>query len=158
MKSVFAISWFVCPSASRRSTSRSRSESGRRDPRPERRVDIAPACRNFANGLHELVVSCLLQDVAACPCGERLPNVSRVILHREHQNLDRGRLFEQIRSGLDAALPSAEANVHDNDVRLGGAELEDCLARIAGLAHSFDVVLRVEKQPKPGPNHGMIVD
>ena len=28
MKSIFAISWFVCPSASRRSTSRSRSESG----------------------------------------------------------------------------------------------------------------------------------
>ena len=28
MKSIFAISWFVCPSASRRMTSRSRSESG----------------------------------------------------------------------------------------------------------------------------------
>ena len=56
MKSIFAISWFVCPRASSRRTSRSRSESGSslapsalldlrgNEPRTERRVKVTLAC------------------------------------------------------------------------------------------------------------------
>ena len=76
MKSAFAISWFVCPSARSRSTSRSRSESGsclrpppllglRGDqPRAERRMDVAPAGRDRADGADDLGVGRLLEHVA----------------------------------------------------------------------------------------------
>ena len=99
MKSIFAISWFVCPSASSRSTSRSRSESGSASaapaaPRRRRPTKLGAESRDGRSGspaatartrLDDLGVGGLLQHVAARTGVERLADVARVVLHREHR-------------------------------------------------------------------------
>src|SRR6185437_2066286 len=51
--------------------------------RPERGMDVAAAARHLADRRYDLRVGGLLQDVTARPGGESLPDVLRVVLHRE---------------------------------------------------------------------------
>src|SRR3954463_9598316 len=183
MKSCFAISWLVWPSASSRSTSLSRSESGsssarlrssdsaatRRAPGspallrlggdeagPELGMHVAPAGGDLAHRLHDLVVGGLLEDVAAGAGGERLAHVLRVVLHRKHADLHVRALLEQRRDRLDAAL-LGHHHVQQDHVRLGRARLEDRLARAAGLADGLEVVLGLQHEPQTRADDGVVV-
>ena len=169
MKSCFAISWFVWPRASSRSTSCSRSESGFSSARrsssasaatrraPELRVHVAAAAGDLADRGDDLGVGRLLEHVAARADGERLADVARVVLHREHEHLDALVLVQQRRHDVEAA-PVGHRHVHQHQVGIDRARLEDRLARGAGLADDLDVLLALEQQPQPGADDRVVVD
>ena len=169
MNSIFAISWFVWPSASRRITSRSRSESGSAvlarlrvglggdEPGAERGVDVPPAGRDLAHGRDDLGVRRLLQHVAGRAGGEGLAHVARVVLHREDEHLRVGRLLEHERHALDPALAGHD-DVHQDHVRLLLARLEHGRADVAGLADHLDVGLGVEQEVQAGADDRVVVD
>ena len=141
MKSIFAISWFVCPSASRRSTSRSRSESGSSSAR-RRSSASAATSRAPSDGwtyrspaatariaADDLGVGRLLEHVAARAGLERLADVARVVLHREHEHLRVGHGLQERGHALDPALAGHD-DVHQHDVGLVLDRLEDGALRV----------------------------
>lgn len=100
--SIEAISALVCPSAMRRSTSRSRSlrssiarartrpgvSRHRASAAPQRGLEVFRTSGDVSNRVDELRRGRLLQEVAARAGGETHLHVRRVVHHREHQ--DRG--------------------------------------------------------------------
>src|SRR5665811_2328549 len=120
-------------------------------------MDVAAAAGDLAHGIDQFSARRLLQHVAAGSGRERLAHVAWIVLHREHQHLRRGRLLEQLRRHLDAAL-SGHHDVDENHVRLARASLEDSLAPVARLADGLDVGRRVEHVAQPGPHDRMVVD
>ena len=90
------------------------------------------------------------------PRGERLPNVLRVVLHRQQEHLCLRSLLEDERDALDARLARHD-DVHQHDVGLRRSRLEDCLPHIAGLAHDVDVLLLLEQEAKAGTNDSVVV-
>ena len=159
MKSILAISWFVCPSARSRSTSRSRSESGsasaRRllglggdDPRAERRVDVAPAAGDLAHRGDDLGVGRLLEDVAARARRERLADVARVVLHREDEHLRVRRLLEHVGGRLDPALSGMTTSIRTTS-GLAMARLEDRLAASPASPTDLEVASASRSRRRP---------
>ena len=129
MKSSFAISWFVWPRASRRSTSCSRSESGSacafarrgrlgcREAGAEQRVDVAAARGDLVDRLDELGVGGLLQQVPVRARCEGLADVRGVVLHREHEHLRRRAAASELGQHVDAA-PARHDDVEQHHVRV----------------------------------------
>ena len=62
----------------------------RRKPRSQRGMDVLAAGRNLLDRLHEVGAGRLLHEVAAGTRGECLPDVPRVVLHREDEDAGLG--------------------------------------------------------------------
>ena len=170
MKSCFAISWFVWPRASRRSTSRSRSESGsasarlRRlgvggdQPRAELGVDVAAAAGDLADRRDDLGVRRLLEHVAARAGRERLADVARVVLHREHEHLRVGLLVQQLSGSASSPLCSGMTTSSRITSGFSARASKTASRGVAGLADRLDVLLGLEQQPQAGADDGVVVD
>src|SRR5215211_3435208 len=120
-------------------------------------MDIAPSSRHFSNRSDELGIRCLFEKVAARPGRKGFAHISGVVLHGEDEDLCTGRLLEHLGRRVDAALAGSEHHVHEHDVRLCCASLEERLARVARLANRLNVLLSVEQQAESRPHDRMIV-
>ena len=65
-------------------------------------------------------------------------------------------LVEQLREDVEPALVGHH-DVEEHNVRLCRSRLEDRVARSAGLADRFEIVLRVEQELEARPHDRMIV-
>src|SRR5262249_26771707 len=129
---------------------------GRDQARSQRRVHVVLAAGDLVDGADDLRVDGLLEDVPGRSRGECLVDVPRIVLHREHEHLRLRRLLENERDAVDPALTGHD-DVHQHDVRLLGARLEDRVPHVAGLADDLDVRLGVEQQLEARPEDGMVV-
>ena len=87
----------------------------------------------------------LLEDVAEGAGSERRTHVARVVLHREDKHLGVGSLLQNVRRRLDPC-PVREHDVHQDDVGLVLAHLEDRVTRVSGLGHGLEVIFGVDEQ------------
>ena len=120
-------------------------------------MDVTAAVRDFPHSVDDFRVGRLLQHVTARARGEGLAHVLRIVLHGQHQHLRLLRLFEDCGSGLDPT-PARHDDVHQDDVGLVRAGLEDGFAKIARLGHDLDVVLRLEHATEAGADDRVVVD
>src|SRR5207342_3536326 len=98
-----------------------------------------------------------LQHIAGGPRGERLADVGRVVLHRQHEDAGVGRLDPDLGGGIDAARPGHD-DVEQHDVGLELARHPHGLLPIARLADCLEVVLALEEESEARPYDSVIVD
>ena len=119
-------------------------------------MHVAPTSCDLSHRLDELRVGRLLEHVAARACGERLANVRRIVLHREHQHPSLRRL-DDLGAGLEPGAPRHD-DVEEHDIRLLEARYPHAAVTVARLADHLDVVLAVEQEPQARSHHGVVVD
>ena len=127
-----------------------------REPGAERRMHVAPTRSDLAHRLHDLGVGRLLQHVAARAGGERLANVRRIVLHREHQHASLG-CIDHLGAGFETRAPRHD-DVEEHDIGLLEARCEDTAVAVARLPDHLDVVLAVEQEPQACSDDCVIVD
>ena len=120
-------------------------------------MDVALAGRDRPDGVHDLGVGGLLEHVAARAGVERLAQVARVVLHREHEHLCLRSVLPQRRDDLDPAL-AGHHDVQQHDVRLLLQRLEDGSLGVRRLADGLDVRLGVEHAAQAAAHDGVVVD
>src|SRR6185437_468166 len=125
--------------------------------RAERRVDVPPAAGDLVDGGYDLGVGRFLEHVAGRSRGERLADVARVVLHGEHEHARLGSLPQDEGDAFDPALARHDP-VHQHDVRLLVASLEDGGADVPGLRDHLDVLVGIEQEVQAGADHGVVVD
>jgi hypothetical protein len=141
MKSFPPISWFVCPSASRWRTRRSRSESGR----------DAPDC------VDQLGVGCSFGNVAVRARGDRLPHRCGPGLRRHDENSTFRGNSQDLGDCLVAARTRQEQV--DQDV-IGLQDACSCVRLLggSGFADRRDSLFLLEPHAQRGAEDRVIVD
>ena len=131
---------------------------GRDEPRTQRRMDVAAAAGDLPDRGDELGVGRLLQHVAARAGRERLADVARIVLHREHQHLRPRARLQQRRASPRCPLPPGMTTSISTTSGFARARLEDRVARRSPPRRRLDVLLGVEQEPQPRADDGMVVD
>ena len=96
-------------------------------------MDVAASRGDVPDGGDDVGVGGLFEHVSGGSGREGLTDVAGVVLHREDEDACLRAVGEEIRDGIDAA-PTRHDDIHQDDVGLLGPRLEDCAARIGGLA------------------------
>ena len=120
-------------------------------------MDVAPAGGDLADGGDELRVRGLLQQVAVRAGAERLADVARVVLHREHEDPRLRRSLQDLRRCVEPA-PARHDDVEEHDIRLVEARLAHGFLGVAGLVLDADVLLGLEQQTQAGADERVVVD
>ena len=119
-------------------------------------MHVAPARRDLAHRLHDLGVGRLLQHVAARAGGERLADVRRIVLHREHQHPPL-RCLDHVGAGFETRAPRHD-DVEEHDIGLLEPRRADTRVAVARLTDDLDVLLAVEQEPQARSDNCVIVD
>ena len=110
-------------------------------------MDEAPSGGDLADGLDELGVGGLLQEVPGRPGGERLRTYVGSSCIESISTFVCRRRGEQVGQRVDA-VAAGHDDVQQHDVRIERAGALDRLLGVRGLADDLEVVLGLEQQPE----------
>ena len=127
-----------------------------RQPRAQPRVQIGVAPRRGADGLDELVVGGLLEDVAERPRAQRLARERRVVLHRQDDDRGARRALQEPRDRGQARL-AGHVEVQHEDRRAVRADVAHRVGDVARLGDDLEVVLALEHEAQPAAHDDVVV-
>ena len=120
-------------------------------------VDVVAALRDLADRGEELVVGRLLEHVALRADRERVPDVARVVLHREREDVRVRRRLEDLGDRVDPAAARHD-DVEEDHVGLVETREPHRVVRRAGLVLDLEVLLRLEQAAESRADELVVVD
>jgi len=127
------------------------------DPGRHRRIEERPATRDGAHGLDDVRALDLLEDIPGRARHDRLEERFVIRERREHEALDLGMSRTDLSTDLNA-VTIGQTDVEHGDIGTRRRDARHRLARGSGLAHHFEVAVRLEELLDAAPDDLVVVE